>query len=208
MPSSPFLYQKTRHVRTETPPEYRDYRQYKPVLQKEFAHQCVYCRALDTLKGWEGFGVDHYRPQKRFPLLVTEYLNLFYACNRCNSRKRDVWPRTARSVEFVPNPCEHVMWEHLRYKGGQVEAASATGRWAVELLDLNGPDLIFARTAYLTLIEATRSKLASATRTLTAVQKKLAEATNAADRHRLDSLLKRADENVAKLRRALQLFMV
>lgn len=89
---NPYTYQKVIHKRTVIPPIFNDYRKYKPYLSLEFKRQCVYCRALEKAKGWESFGVDHYRPKAKFPLLSNEYLNLFYSCNRCNGLKRDYWP--------------------------------------------------------------------------------------------------------------------
>lgn len=150
-----FAYPKSKHQRSQIPPTYRDYKRFKPHLREEFDGRCVYCRAIDRIKGQETFGVDHYRPKSLFPDLACEYLNLFYCCNRCNSLKRSFWPNVKRIglEEFIPNPCEHVMFSHLRYIQGEVTAVSAAGDMTLELLDLNDPDAVNFRGALIKLID-------------------------------------------------------
>lgn len=151
---NPFRYPKARHIRRQQPGPYRDAARYKPALQVEFERKCVYCRAPDTVRGSESFGVDHYRPKGKFPGLATAYENLFYACNACNSRKGAYWPRPReQSTRFVPNPCDHEMFRHLRFQGAEVEARSDPGRVAVELLDLNASDAVAWRNLVLKALE-------------------------------------------------------
>ncbi len=139
MPSNPFIYPKARHKRRETPPAYSSYRKYKPFLKKEFSSQCVYCRLPDGIQREDTFGVDHYRPQSKFPELAATYTNLFYVCNCCNRRKANFWPTQAqeRKGEFIPNACDHVMFEHLQYRFSRVETKSDAGRIANKYLDFN-----------------------------------------------------------------------
>lgn len=152
---NPFLYPESQHLRTQIPGSFSNYRRYKPFLRTEFGRRCVYCRLPDGLKGEDAFGVDHYRPVSRFPGLVCEYENLFYACNSCNSNKNDFWPSSLQWAEasFLPNPCDHRMAEHLRFEGSRVEPLTATGRFAIELLQLNDPVEIQARDFVLRLID-------------------------------------------------------
>jgi len=126
------------------PPSYSSYARYKPFLRQEFASQCVYCRLPDGLKGDDAFGVDHYRPQSKFPELATTYANLFYACNCCNRRKGTFWPTGTqwRSGQFIPNPCDHIMFDHLRYRSAGVEARSPAGQLAEKLLMLNDEESV------------------------------------------------------------------
>lgn len=158
--ANPFHYPKSKHTRTQTPPSYSNYRRYKPDLQIEFSAQCVYCRSLDRIKGYETFGVDHYRPQKDFPHLATEYLNLFYACNRCNSFKGSYWPSSQELKDgvFVPNPCEHVMFDHLRYNGGWINPHSDAGAETIIRLDLNDPACVRFRDSLITVLAATNAQ--------------------------------------------------
>lgn len=87
----------------------------------------------DGLKGYEGFGVDHYLPKSRFPALTTTWSNLFYACNVCNTWKGE---SVSTPELFLPNPCGHGMADHLQYRGADVEAYTPHGEWLVELLHL------------------------------------------------------------------------
>lgn len=175
---NPFHYSKLIHQRTITPPAYSNYRRYKPSLRQEFHGQCVYCRALESYKGQESFGVDHYRPKKRFPALANEYLNLYYSCNRCNSYKGDFWP-SSENIErgqFVPNPCEHVMFQHMRYKNGGVAGVSNAGKWTAEHLDLNDPQTVLFRESFVKAIEAVAIKIGISTDTIKQAKKLLAKA--------------------------------
>jgi hypothetical protein len=136
MNPTPFRYPKSRHIRRQRPKAYRDYRSYRQHLENEFSHKCVYCRLPDGL-GAE-FAVEHYRPKSKFPELVTDYSNLFFACKSCNSHKGEYWPTDAEFAAgaFIPNPCEHVMADHLWFRGVSVTARDAAGRFAIRLLQL------------------------------------------------------------------------
>jgi len=153
---NPFAYPKSRHRRKLSPPAYSTYKPYKPYLREEFGSRCVYCCLPDGLKGPDAFGVDHYRPRKRFPALATTYSNLFYCCNCCNSRKSQFWPSAEqlRNQEFVPNPCDHVMFQHLQYKGPIIDLKSPAGRQAEKVLDFNDRASVEYRQFVLDLIAA------------------------------------------------------
>lgn len=144
---NPFVYPKALHQRRFTPKQYKRYQTYKRILRLEFSGKCVYCQMPSSLKGYEGFGVDHYRPQKVFPRLSCAYSNLFYCCNSCNSRKGAYWPTTAAKelTEFIPNPCDHRMFESLRYSGAVVTGRTTAGKVAIDLLDLNDPEAVSYR---------------------------------------------------------------
>lgn len=139
MPVNPFRYPQSKHRRRQNPPSYAPYRRYKPILKQEFASQCVYCRLPDGTKGDDTFGVDHYCPQSKFPELATTYTNLFYACNCCNRRKGAFWPTDAQwhARQFIPNPCDEVMFAHLQYHAARVDTKSPAGQMAEQLLMLN-----------------------------------------------------------------------
>ena len=122
--------------------------------------QCVYCRLPDGLKGEADFGVDHYRPQSKFPELATTYANLFYACNCCNRRKGAFWPTDAqwKAHQFIPNPCEHVMFDHLRYRATRVETRSPAGALAERVLMFNDERSVEYRELVLQVITALEEK--------------------------------------------------
>ena len=155
MSVNPFRFPLETHTRTQTPAPFGDYRRYKPFLRIEFSRQCVYCRMPDGIKGEHSFGVDHYRPRRRFPDLSCAYSNLFYSCNPCNSRKGDTWfdgEELARGL-FIPNPCDHRMADHLTYRGARVEARTPAGRLAVDVLLLDDEDDVRYREFVLRSIE-------------------------------------------------------
>ena len=150
-----FRYPKARYIRNFSPPHRKSYRSHKSVLRHEFNNTCVYCRLTDTLKGDDNFGVDHYRPKSIFPDLISEYSNLFYACNCCNRRKGNYWPDLQLGTQHViPNPCDHVMFDHLRYDKAHVQGRSETGNIAIETLDLNDANSIDYRKIVLTIVES------------------------------------------------------
>ena len=149
---------------------------------------------------------SHYRPKKLFPTLATEYLNLYYACNRCNSLKRDFWPSPVRVKEgsFVPNPCEHVMFEHLRYKGGSVAFVSNAGEWTVELLDLNDTSAVAFREGFIGALDALWAQIEQSKSILGDAKKKLVNASTAAKKAVIDGTIRKAEANLAELESQLK----
>lgn len=192
--ASPYRYPTVRHSRTITPPVFANYRLYKPYLRQEFRGQCVFCRSLDAAKGEESFGADHYRPKSRFPHLANEYRNLFYACNRCNSYKGNYWPSPGEKKRgaFVPNPCDDILSDHLRYTSGRVVAKSVTGRWVIEHLDLNDTEAVLFRTGFIASIQRLDAAIQSSKKSVSALEKELKKATKQDDKDEVDAYLKRA----------------
>lgn len=173
----PFRYPKAKHTRKQTPPQYTNYRKYKPVLREEFGAQCVFCLLPDASRN-QSFGVEHYRPKKRFPELATTYSNLFYACNSCNSRKGDYWPSEDQltSSLLIVNPCDHVMFKHLRYAGHLVEDRTTEGAFTSERLDLNEPKVAKYRAALLAVVDSFESERNKLIRTIATIDARLARA--------------------------------
>lgn len=76
-----------------------DRRQIRRALDDEFHHLCGYCER-PCQEPWDRSGAtdegttDHFRPRSwsRFPELSLDWLNLVYACHRCNQTKGDRWP--------------------------------------------------------------------------------------------------------------------
>jgi hypothetical protein len=204
----PYSYPNTKHGRRLSPPPYTNYRQFKPHLREEFAGQCVYCRALDKLKGHEAFGVDHYRPKDKFDALKNQYSNLFYACNRCNGWKRNFWPSPTqlKAKLFVPNPCDHRMTEHLRYQHAEVASESRAGEWAIHLLDLNNPDVVENRAWVIGAFQMYAEQLATVKATIAEAEKQLKRAKTDADRKRLAAALEKAKQNRQELDAKLAIY--
>ena len=169
--SSPFIYSKTRHTRTQKPFAYKNYKSYKRTLRREFDAKCVYCLMPDSMLGWAQFGADHYRPQALYPELATTYTNLFYCCNACNSRKGDYWPRLiGQSGYFIPNPCDHVMFDHLRYDNAKIVGKSRQGAFTIELLDLDSREKEDYREEMLHLIDVNEKHIREIDSTIKGVE--------------------------------------
>ena len=169
---NPFIYPKSKHVRREKPGALSPYPKYKPYLQREFERKCIYCRTPDSMKDYELYGVDHYRPKGRFGLLIATYSNLFYCCNPCNRLKGEYWPPKGKGqTHFIPNPCDHEMFKHLRFNGAVVEAKSLAGWVAEELLDLNDPETVAYRKFVLDLLDTFTAKKATLEQTQVEVAK-------------------------------------
>lgn len=153
---SVFDFPKTQHTRVFKPRQFKNYRTYKPYLQREFARSCVYCRQPDTSAPNLNFGVDHYRPKgiPRFAKLLCTYSNLYYCCGLCNSRKNNDWPFDEVAGARFVNPCDHVMFAHLRFDAatGRIEPKSLNGRHMETLLQLNEPASVQYRKNTLNII--------------------------------------------------------
>lgn len=133
----------------------------------------------DTVIRHDAFGVDHYRPKRRFPELEFSYDNLFYCCNACNARKGDYWPAPAdEGTRFVPNPCAHRMFDHLRYHGARVVARTDAGTAACDLLQLNSEEFVSHRETVIASAEAFARDLAKTQRALAGVDAALAGAVD------------------------------
>jgi len=173
---NPFIYPKTVHVRKLAPSTVSSQ---KSILRAEFFSQCVYCRLPDGIKGQDNFGIDHYRPRSLFPDLKNTYSNLFYACNACNRRKKDYWPSSAAIAagRFIPNPCDHVMYQHLRYRRARVEPHTAAGEEADKRLMLNDDVSIQFREFLLGLIAMAEEKKRSVTETFSRIERQLTAGT-------------------------------
>ena len=113
----------------------------------EFSFRCLYClwRERWEADGHHGFGVEHVEPQATSPEQRIVYDNVIYACNTCNSTRRD-----------VPLPIDTVndsLGLHLQVLAdGTVQTLSETGEELVELCRLNRPLLVAARQRILNLI--------------------------------------------------------
>lgn len=136
----PFTYSDRPHVRKHGPGGYTDYARYKPWLRDEFSFRCVYCLQRERWypNGHAGFGVEHVKPKARpeYQDLICDYRNLVYACNRCNSLKRDA---------IVLDPCETSFSSHIRVSAdGQIRGLTPHG---CDLVDRLGLDEIGPKSA-------------------------------------------------------------
>src|SRR5262249_9852807 len=129
----PFIFADSPHIRKHGPSGYERYHSYKDWLRDEFTFRCVYCleRERWDRNGHAGFGVDHVKPkgQPEFAHLVCHYSNLVYACNRCN---------TAKKEKMLIDPCEMAFADHLRIDDeGEIIGLSIEGWRVINILGLD-----------------------------------------------------------------------
>ena len=72
-------------------------RDIRDALARDFGEFCAYCEQAcePPTFGEEARNaetIDHFRPLSRFPDLWLDWLNLVYACKRCNRSKGNKWP--------------------------------------------------------------------------------------------------------------------
>ena len=74
----------------------RNRRRVRNALARDFNEVCAYCEQRCDPQRSSGVlnaeTIDHFRPQSRFPDLSLDWLNLIYACQRCNQSKENRWP--------------------------------------------------------------------------------------------------------------------
>ncbi len=71
--------------------------QIRDSLVEDFGPICAYCERpcsspTSAHDSPDEETIDHFRPRSRFPHLSFDWLNLIYACHRCNQRKCNQWP--------------------------------------------------------------------------------------------------------------------
>lgn len=179
----PFFYPKSKHYRTQTPKNYKDYHKYKPFLKIEFENKCIYCRKPSTIsKDDSDFGVEHYFPKSSHPHLECNYENLFYCCNGCNNRKRAWIPLNKKGELFIPNPCDYVMFDHLKFVDEVINAKSDSGKFTIDYLDLNDNEFLEFRKSILTMIKVIEEKLISSKALLKDLKKQETSTKNKSQR--------------------------
>lgn len=132
------------------------YSDWKPQIAKECKYRCVYCAILDSdFGGIVHFHVEHFRPKsiEEFKKLENDIKNLFYACSVCNRFKTDIWPgepdETGGTPTFLdPSRVDYNSHMALRGADHQVEGKSIAGKFAIERMFLNRPQLVLARRAH------------------------------------------------------------
>lgn len=131
------------------------YHDWKEHLLTEGNNQCVYCAInINSFGGIRNFHVEHYKPKAKdkFPELINEYSNLFVACSICNCFKSDDWPdepSTLLNNHAFPDPSKIDYCNFLEHNNhAVVESNHVTGRYIIQKLFLNRPQLILERRSY------------------------------------------------------------
>ena len=92
--------------------------------------------------GFQNFHIDHFRPRKKFPGLISTYANLYYACRWCNGDKSETWPSIEEQnlgFGFV-DPCvEDLYTTHAKLdpETGKLEPKSNPGKYTIDEIRLN-----------------------------------------------------------------------
>ena len=140
------------------------YRDWKSTLAKEGGYQCVYCCIGENrFGGIRNFHVEHWKPQSKFEELTNDFDNLFYACGICNVLKSDDWPRDPTS-DFnhayypAPSAIDYSSFLTTVHETGHVDSATLTGKYIIERLHLNRPQLITARRTHAIVEELKKLK--------------------------------------------------
>ena len=140
----------------------------REALRADFHQCCAYCENRCHIAGNDASleTVDHFRPRSKFPRQALDWLNLVYACQRCNTTKGNLWPEQSDAVNqryavvagftpvtaYVnPNSISHQRPAHEFFEfylfgdnGGQIVPAAPlspaerlTAQRTIEDLDLN-----------------------------------------------------------------------
>ena len=137
------------HRRTN-PPKYSEYGRYKPILREDFCYRCGHCRTHESAFGSvRNMAIDHFRPQSRFPWLISDYPNLYYCCNECNTYKADRWPsddELSDDLRFV-DPCVEDPDDHYEFVDSEIKPRTRPGRFTITVLRLDRPTLLARRRA-------------------------------------------------------------
>lgn len=131
------------------------YSDWKEPLSIEGREQCVYCSInINSFGGIRNFHVEHYKPKAegKFPELKDEYSNLFFACAICNCFKSDDWenePSEKLDNHAYPDPAK-VDYSDFLFQDALhlVDSNHITGKYIVQKLFLNRPQLILERKSF------------------------------------------------------------
>ena len=115
-------------------------------VRRRYERQCGYCGVSEGDTGGE-LTVDHFRPISAAGDEADN--NLVYCCFRCNTYKGDFWPNASDLQQgyriLHPRLDPTGQHFHLNEQSGCLEPLTPTGRFHIELLRLNRPQLIERR---------------------------------------------------------------
>jgi HNH endonuclease len=140
-----FDYPERQEQRRHGPANYAAYERYRPWLRDEFDFRCAYCLKRETWGQVTGeFELDHFEPQSLNPKLSLDYLNLVYACRRCNAVKRD---------QTVADPLRLLRTTRTTLlPDGSLQAHDHDTQRLIRQLDLNSPKLKSWRVMWMRIV--------------------------------------------------------
>lgn len=146
-----FDYPGHRPERRHGPAGYLSCESYRDWLRDEFAFRCAYCLKRET---WgqvtSEFELDHFEPQSISPMLRLDYLNLVYACRRCNAVKSD---------QTVGDPFQYLCSSSVKLlSDGRLQPLDKESQRLILQLDLNSPNLIHWRIMWLRIVSLAKDR--------------------------------------------------
>ena len=146
-----FDYPERREHRRHGPAGYAAYESYRPWLRDEFDFRCVYCLKRET---WDQvtfeFELDHFQPQSLNPQLRLDYLNLVYACRRCNAVKGG---QTVDDPFFLLRSPSVTM-----LPDGSLQPHDTRAHQLIRQLDLNSPRLKSWRVMWMRIVHLAKDR--------------------------------------------------
>lgn len=148
---SVFDYPAAPHVRRHGPLGYADLDSFRSWLRDDFGFRCVFCLQREQwCRRGAVFHIDHFSPRQLAPAQVLDYDNLLYVCAGCNAVKGDL---------SIPDPCQATFGECVRVLGdGRIEALNSTGDLLIDLLRLDGGELVRYRKLIIDTLTALRDE--------------------------------------------------
>lgn len=99
----------------------------KPQLRELFHDKCAFCES--PVNAVSHGDIENFRPKSIYWWLTYEWNNLYFACQICNSTKRDIFPladETSRATNYLDDlyreksllldPCIDNPAQHFRYE--------------------------------------------------------------------------------------------
>lgn len=146
-----FAYPTARESRLHGPAGYESHESYRPWLRDEFAFRCVYCLKREAWgQATADYDLDHFKPHSVSPELRFDYLNLIYACRRCNLVKLD---------HIIDDPVQTLTRQNLtlRPEGSLVGGEPRVDRLILQL-DLNSPRMCKWRVMWIRIVQLAREQ--------------------------------------------------
>ncbi len=113
----------------------------RDALRARYQFRCGYCGTTEVDAGGE-LTADHFHPRSRSGAHAPD--NWVYACITCNDYKGNHWQPD--SVHRILHPLRDDLTEHIREdEDGRLVGLTETGRFHIERLQLNRPQLVVQR---------------------------------------------------------------
>ncbi|WP_223430072.1 HNH endonuclease [Pseudomonas sp. GL-B-26] len=125
---------------------YYGYSYYYNEVKTDCQDRCVYCDALLSEHGHEGFHIDHFRPFAHFSELKNDPNNLVFSCSKCNIFKSKNWPTKTYfhahashdGVAGFIDPFQEQLSNYFEVdSSGELITKGLVAKYMLELLHLN-----------------------------------------------------------------------